>query len=65
MATLREYIYSILRHWKWVLIITLCAGVTGSVIYKLQCTDGEDASKTTNVEMEWRNAEEVYSGSLK
>lgn len=65
MATLREYIYSILRHWKWVLIITLCAGVIGSVIYRLQCTDDEDASKTTNVETEWRSAEEVYSGSLK
>ncbi|MCI7525747.1 hypothetical protein, partial [Oliverpabstia sp.] len=65
MATLREYIYSILRHWKWVLIITLCAGVIGSVIYRLQCTDDEDALKTTNVETEWRSAEEVYSGSLK
>ncbi len=65
MATLREYIYSILRYWKWVLIITLCAGVTGSVIYKLQCTNDADASKTINVETEWKNAEEVYSGSLK
>lgn len=69
MCNLREFVYSILRHWKVLVIISIVSVLAGGSLYYFSCLKGTNASSGTAdgavVHEDWSDLQQLYVGQLK